>query len=151
MHGPLIALWLACAHAEPGAPAPEAAQETRMQTTIEVLTPRIAAARDLRVAVTLRPGGDAPAEVDTLFFTFPSVVLEVRDAAGKPVPKAPPPVPPKNDGQGVRAVTAAEPLRYEYQGSQLFGVSLAPGAYEVRFRGWPDGELTSPWARFDVE
>lgn len=160
MHGVLILL-LACARAAPDAPEPTAApveaQETLMETTIRVVEPRIPAASALRVVVTVTNRGAEPIPVNLLLTPYPSVVLHVRDAAGKPVPKSPPPVPPTDDGKSMRIVAPGESISFEYAGSALFGMSLAPGAYEIRFRtptgsapGSWSGELASDWATFTV-
>lgn len=104
---------------------------------------------ELSFAVTLKNEGTTPIVVDATAFPFPSVVLEVRDAQGAPVPKAPPPVPPKD--RALRTVAAGEALTYTYAGGGLFGFDLDPGTYTVRFHVTTDGrELASPWVGFEV-
>jgi hypothetical protein len=161
LYGGLTLLWLACARAAPDAPQPQAApieaQETLMETTIQVVEPRIPAASALRVVVTVTNRGSEPIPVNLLLTPYTSVVLEVKEAAGKPVPKSPPPVPPKDDGKSMRTFAPGESATFEYAGSALFGMSLAPGSYQIRFRtptgpapGTWSGELASDWATFTV-
>lgn len=149
MYGRLIALWLACATGEPEALAqpPEGAQESSLQTTIQLAEARVADAKKLKATVTITNAGSAPSTVNLLLAPYPSVALEVRDASGQPVPKSPPPVPPIDSGQGQKTLAPGESVSFDYAGSQLFGMRLAAGAYELRFRV---GDLASDWARFEV-
>ena len=45
------------------------------------------------------------------------------------------------------ACASGESVSFDYAGRALFGMRLAAGAYELRFRV---GELTSEWARFEI-
>lgn len=137
--------------ARAGEPAPIPAQESAVRATLEVLTPTIANAADLRLRVEVHNAGAAAAWVDTTLFPYPSLVLELTDAAGAPVPKLPPPVPPEDPTSGRRAFAAGESLRLEYAGASWLGLPLAPGGYRVRFRAsQPEGELVTDWGTFSV-
>jgi hypothetical protein len=105
---------------------------------------------ELSFAVTLKNQGTTAVVVDATAFPFPSVVLEVRDAKGAPVPRSPPPVPPKQ--RDVRTVAAGDALQFTYNGGSLFGFDLDPGTYTVRFHATNAGvDLASPWTSFEVE
>lgn len=128
------------------------AQEAKVDARIEVLTPTVAKVADLRLAVEVTNPAASPVEIDATFFPLTSVVLEVVDAGGKPVPKLPPPVPPADPTAGRRPLDAGESIRLEYRGGELIGLPLAPGAYRVRFRvPQPSGALESEWGTFTVQ
>lgn len=132
---------------EPSPPA----QESAVRATLEVLTPTVTQAAELRVRVGITNAGPAEVVLDTLLFPYPSLLLELTDAAGKPVPKLPPPVPPEDPTAGRRPFAAGESVRLEYAGSEWLGLPLAPGGYRIRFRvPQPGGELVSAWGTFTV-
>ena len=128
-----------------------------MNAVIEVR--EAASGADFRATVTLTNVSAAPVAVNTLFFAYPSVSLDVRAKGGESVPKGPPPVPPVDDGTAIRTVAAGESLRFEYRGATLFSTTPPPGDYEIRFRGWSPaytgftgftGELASPWSALHI-
>lgn len=130
-----------------------------MQVVLSLAQSHVAQSAELQARVTITNRDKTPARLNTLYF-FPSVVLHVRDAAGKPVPAGPPPVPPNDDGQAARKTLApGESYRFEIAGASLLPTPLAPGKYEMRFdftaassggtHDW-EGPLRSDWVPFTV-
>jgi hypothetical protein len=95
-------------------------------------TPRVKKTEDLRVTVTLTNESSAPMRLDLRYFTAPSLVLRFeRD--GAPVPTGPPPVPEDDDGSGRVNLAPGGSVSHTYEGEHIFGITLTPGTYTVRF------------------
>jgi hypothetical protein len=90
-------------------------------------------AGDAAVEVTLTNAGTAPTLLDLSHAHIPSLVLEIRDADGKPVLMPPPPVPKAEDQQSA-PVTLAPGQSHRIVVAIPPGVHRAPGRHDVRFR-----------------
>ena len=135
-------------------------QDKGLQLEFEVKTPVVLHADELVVKVTLINVSAAPMRLYLSFLQFPQILLEVRNNEGKPVPLAPPPVPPDLSDPNTRlSLAKGETLPYVYQGRSFFGGNpLADGEYQIRFRldhsfataeEW-NGVLESNWLPFKL-
>ena len=131
-----------------------------MQVELSLARTRVPSAQDLDIQVRITNDGGEAVRLNTLFLPMPSVVLRVRDGAGRSVPLGPPPVPPLDDGETGRVLL--EPggsVQLSYAGGRMFGVAPPPGRYAVRFtfeavndettHDW-EGLLQSAWVPFEV-
>jgi hypothetical protein len=152
----LGAIALACAGGR--APAADADKGSPMHVTIKLAAAEIASGNDLDVTVTIVNDGKEPVRLDARTFAFPSLVLRVRDAAGKAVPLGPPPVPRADDGEtGRQTIPPGGSLVERFQAP--FGSEPPAGAYSVSFQStqrrgptgkdW-EGRLASEWAPFRI-
>jgi len=132
--------------------------ENTMKVELSVSPERIADVQELTITAHVHNAGTAPVQLNTLLLPYPSLMLQVRDAAGKRVPLGPPPVPPIDDGNlGRQDLAPGKELTFEY--GNPFGASPDPGRYEIRFfhearsthpgKDW-QGTLESAWIPFEV-
>lgn len=137
---------------------PTIAMEKTMKVELRVSPGRVADVHELTTTVHVRNTGTAPVRLNTLLLPFPSLMLQVRDAAGKRVPLGPPPVPPIDDGSvGRQDLAPGKEIAFDY--GNPFGTSPDPGRYEIRFfhearsarpgSDW-QGTLESAWVPFEV-
>jgi hypothetical protein len=97
--------------------------------------PRVKKTADLRVTVTLTNESAVPMRLDARYLTAPSLMLRFEREDGTPAPTGPPPVPEDDDGKRGRVDLApGKSLSHTYEGGLIFGITLAPGKYRVRFR-----------------
>jgi hypothetical protein len=132
--------------------------ENTMKVELTVSPRRLADVQELTVTAHVRNTGTAPVRVNTLLLPYPSLMLQVRDAAGTRVPLGPPPVPPIDDGSvGRQDLAPGKELAFEY--GNPFGAAPDPGRYEIRLfhearsprpgTDW-QGTLESAWVPFEV-
>jgi len=132
--------------------------ENTMKVELSVSPGRVADVQELAITAHVHNAGTAPVRLNTLLLPYPSLMLQVRDAAGKRVPLGPPPVPPIDDGSlGRQDLAPGKELTFEY--GNPFGASPDPGRYEIRFfhearsthpgKDW-QGTLESAWIPFEV-
>lgn len=129
-----------------------------MKVELSVSPVHVTDVQELAVTAHIRNTGASAARLNTLWLSYPSLMLQVHDAAGNRVPLGPPPVPPVDDGSiGRQDVAPGKELSFEY--GNPFGASPDPGRYEIRFfhearvaRGGSDwqGTLESAWVPFEV-
>jgi hypothetical protein len=132
--------------------------ENTMKVELRVSPARVADVQELTITAHVRNTGTTPVRLNTLVLPFPSLMLQVRDAAGNRVPLGPPPVPTTDDGSaGRQDLAPGKELAFDY--GNPFGMSPDPGRYEIRFfheaRGaGPGGDwhgvLESAWVPFEV-
>jgi len=128
-----------------------------MKVELNVSPGRVADVQELTVTAHIRNTGTAQVRLNTSLLQYPSLMLQVRDVAGKRIPLGPPPVPPIDDGNiGRQDLAPGKQLTFEY--GNPFGAAPAPGRYEIRLfhearaahgADW-QGTLESPWVRFEV-
>jgi len=132
--------------------------EKTMKVELSVSPGRVADVQELTITAHVRNTGTAPVRLNTLLLPFPSLMLQVRDAAGKRVPLGPPPVPPIDDGSvGRQDLAPGKEIAFDY--GNPFGASPDPGRYEIRFfhearsarpgSDW-QGTIESAWVPFEV-
>jgi len=130
-----------------------------MQVTLTLAANQVAKANDLDVKVVIVNQTSAPVRLNTSWLAAPSLVLKVKDAAGKPVPLGPPPTPQADDGDsGRETVPAGGKLEYSYKA--IFGSEPKSGTYTISFQAtlgkgpkgadWA-GTLASDWVTFQVK
>jgi hypothetical protein len=126
--------------------------------TFTVLTPRVKDVTELRMRVVFSNESSAPLRLRTIFLPFGSLFLNVRKD-GKPLPHAPPPMPPVDDGKtGRDDLAPGQTWSNEYGGSLALQPPAAPGRYEVRFEYANDyapvgewkGEIVSEWVSVEI-
>jgi hypothetical protein len=150
-----MAATLACGAGN--APAADA-KGSSMHVTLTLKSAEVARGNDLAVTVVIVNDGDQPVRLNARTFAFPSLVLKVRDSAGKPVALGPPPVPRPDDGEtGRQVIPPAGSATYHYQA--LFGSEPPAGEYSIAFQStqrkgpkgadW-EGTLESAWAPFKI-
>jgi hypothetical protein len=138
----LLVLAIACSHRPAAAdPNPKPQQPLVARLTI---TREAGDGPSLAVTVVITNTGSAPVTIDTRWFGYP-FILRARDAAGKPVPQAPPPVP--DDRKEPTTIAPGKSIKYDYDG--IFATSLPKGHYEIHFAG--NDTVASPWVPFDVK
>jgi hypothetical protein len=148
----------ACAH--PAKPKPRPTSAAALDVTLTLGRPRIAASSDFEAQVAITNGTAGAVQLNTLDLPYPSLSLQVEDAAGKRVPLGPPPVPRVDDGVSARE-RLAPGQRFAFRLGTPFGFDLDPGSYRVRFyhevsrrdraptSDWV-GTLQSSWVTFEV-
>ena len=97
--------------------------------------------------------------LNTLFLEFAPILIKTRTADGTPVNPTSPPFPPEDDGNVGRVdLDPGRSVEFWYRGVDLFGVPLAKGKYQVRFRydnpesrgrDWI-GAIETGWVEFEV-
>ncbi len=104
---------------------------------------------------TITNDGDEGAEVNARQASHPSLVLEVRDAQGRPVLLSPPSAPDAEELARGETIAPGDSITVEYAG--FLDRSLPAGEYAVRYAsrhaatgGSDDEPLTSEWLRFEV-
>jgi hypothetical protein len=89
---------------------------------------------DLVLTATITNDTGAPVRLDTRYLEIPTLVFDVRDAAGNPVPRMPPPVPWEDDGTGRTELKPADSVTFTYRGSSIIAVAIDPGDYRFTFQ-----------------
>jgi hypothetical protein len=117
-----------------------------LRVELRVSPARVVEIDDLSIIAHVHNAGASTQEVDTLTLRSPSLVLQVRNAAGVRVPLAPPPVPTSERDSMRRELEPGQELTFEY--GNPFGSWPPPGRYEVRLVAAP---LESPWVPFEIE
>jgi hypothetical protein len=115
-----------------------------LKVELRVSPARVVEVDDLSIVASVHNAGTDAREVDTLTLPYPSLVLQVRNAAGARVALGPPPVPP-SDRAPRRELGPGQALTFEY--GNPFGSPPPPGRYEVRLVA---PSLESPWVPFEI-
>ena len=116
-----------------------------LRVELQVSPARVVEVEDLSIVARVHNAGPNAREVDTLTLPYPSLVLQVRNAAGARVALGPPPVPPSDDRATRRELGPGQELTFEY--GNPFGSPPPPGRYEVRLVA---PSLESPWVPFEI-
>lgn len=122
-----------------------AAEGSMLRVELRVSPARVVEIDDLSIIAHVHNAGASAREVDMLTLRSPSLVLQVRNAAGVRVPLGPPPVPTSERDSMRRELEPGQELTFEY--GNPFGSWPPPGRYEVRLVASP---LESPWVPFEI-
>lgn len=118
-------------------PDKEAGMETssgRLAVELALPDSRIRHSDELRIRAVLTNGSDQEVQLNGLFLSFTTIVIEVRRADGSRVDPGPPPLPPSDDGETGRfSLAPGESEELIYYGSDYFGSPLPLGHYTVHF------------------
>jgi hypothetical protein len=145
---------MACA-----AHTPAAAKGSGMQVKLTLSSTTIARGSDLEAKVVIVNQTAAPVKLNTTWLSFPSLVLRVRDAAGKLIPLGPPPTPRADDGESGRQLLPPNgTIAFDYRA--IFGTEPPHGQYSIAFEtilrkgpkgtDW-DGPLASDAVKFEIK
>ena len=129
---------------------------------ISVATPRISKSDDLEVRAVFTNQSARDLVLNALLLNFGTILLKARKSDKTPVPLGPPPLPPIDDGGAGRIVLKpGQSVMFKYLGINLFGSTVPPGSYEVKFsydngdtantdnREWK-GTIDSGWLSFEI-
>lgn len=116
-----------------------------LKVELRVSPARVVEVEDLSIVARVHNAGPNARGLDTLTLPYPSLVLQVRNAAGARVALGPPPVPPSGDRAMRRELGPGQELTFEY--GNPFGSPPPPGHYEVRLVA---PSLESPWVPFEI-
>jgi hypothetical protein len=113
---------------------------------LEPSSPRLEHPALWRVRVVVRNEGDESVRIPTALLAGP-LSFELVDAAGRPVPLGPPPVPPADLAAETTSVPPGESITLEYHGDDLLPDSPPAGRYQLRFTA---ARIESPWVDLEV-
>lgn len=121
------------------------AEGDMLRVELRVSPARVVEIDDLSIVARVYNGGASALEIDTLALSYPSIVLQIRNAAGVRVALGPPPVPSSQHASTRRVLEPGQELTFEY--GSPFGSRPAPGGYEVRLVAT---SLESSWVPFEI-
>jgi hypothetical protein len=124
-----------------------------------VTNPKLSSERDLEFKMSFTNISDSPIKINSLLFSYATIMLKARKADGTPLPPGPPPFPPEDNGiDGRVTLQPGKSQDFTFFGYDYFGVTLGEGKYQIRFsytstdntHGDWVGSIESPWMNFEI-